>query len=208
MNKKWSLLGIACGLLPTILTVKTVQAASLALIPAVQSVEVGNAVEIEVVISGLGDVSAPSLSTFDLDVNFDPSILAFSSATFGDPILGDQLDLLGFGSLTDVTAGAGTVNLFELSFDLPSDLDSLQPDSFTLATLNFNAIGVGSSPLAISTVNALGDANGLPLLIEAVSGANVEVTPSTATVPEPSLSLLSLFSALGVGGFLLRKQSV
>jgi hypothetical protein len=52
---------------------------------------------LNIFISGLGDGTAPSLSTFDLDISFDPTILAFSTAVFGDPILGDQLDIWGLG---------------------------------------------------------------------------------------------------------------
>jgi hypothetical protein len=111
------------------------QAVSLSLEPSAQTVVLGNLVDVAVRIA---DLDIPALSTFDLDISFDPGILTFSQATFGDPVLGDQLDILGLGSLTDAIPGVGVVNLFELSFDLPEDLTALQAPSFTLATLTFS----------------------------------------------------------------------
>src|SRR5687768_3451479 len=82
-------------------------------------------------ISDLVAGGAPSLGVFDLNVSFDPSIIAFSGATFGDPVLGDQLDLLGFGSLTSSgSVGPGVINVFELSLDPAATLDLLQEASF------------------------------------------------------------------------------
>jgi len=38
-----------------------------------------------------------SFSASDLNVNFDPAVISFKRATFGDPILLDQPDLFGLG---------------------------------------------------------------------------------------------------------------
>lgn len=160
--------------------------------PTVQNVPVGSSVDVALVISGLTDGAAPSLSTFDLDVSFNPAILGFDNATFGDPVLGDQLDLSGMGSLTSATPGVDTVNLFELSFDSPSDLNTLQAGSFTLATLTFNALSIGTSNLEIS-VNALGDSLGDPLTATIQSG-------SIKSIPEPPSLLLVSMGILGMIG--------
>lgn len=197
---------LAIGLQSVVLTVEPAQAASLEIIPAAQSVEQGDLVEIKVAISELGDFTPPSLGAFDVDVSFDPNLLAFGSVTFGDPILGDQLDLFGLGSLTGVIPGVGTVNLAELSFDLPADLDSLQAGSFTLATLSFNTLATGTTSLGIS-VNDLADSLGSALPIDSVSGGAVTVTPSSMPIPEPSFGLVSLLFALGLGRSLMRKQT-
>lgn len=163
------------------------QAITLSINPVSQTVTAGTSTSAALVISGLGDGAAPSLGVFDIDLTFDPSILSFSGATFGDPVLGDQLDLFALGSITSVTSGVGTVNLFELSLDSVSDLDSLQAGSFTLAVLSFDAIGGGISGLGIS-INALGDSLGDPLGAETQAGSITVQAP----IPEPSSLLLMI----------------
>jgi hypothetical protein len=168
--------------------------------PSDQDVTIGSTVNAKLLVSGLGSGAAPSLSTFDLDVTFD-SILSFLDFTFGDPILDDQLDLSSLGSITAVSPGVGTVNLFELSFDTSTDLDTLQAGSFTLGTLRFGALSTGVSAIGIS-VNALGDANGDPLTAEIVGG---RVAVSAAQVPEPASVLLLLAGVVGFAGFRARE---
>jgi hypothetical protein len=162
------------------------QAVTIDFVPVSQSVSIGNSVEVSVRISGLGVTSdahdpASSLSAFDLDVCFDPTVLSFSMAQFGDPLLGDQLDLFGFGGYSGVTAvTSGVVNIFELSLDSPDDLVALQVDSFILATLSFDALAKGVSALDVS-INGLGDSVGNPLMAAVVSGS-IQVTKKA--VPE------------------------
>jgi hypothetical protein len=122
------MLGAALLLLPTGLAA----AITLRVDPSPQDVVVGSTLSVELVISELGSGAAPSLSTFDLGIAFDDSILSFLGFTFGDPIVGDQLDLSGLGSVTDVGPSAGIVNLFELSLDSPADLNALQTGSKAL----------------------------------------------------------------------------
>lgn len=50
-------------------------AISLSIVPSPQSVGVGGSVSVDLTISGLGNFASPSLSTFDLDVTFNPAIL-------------------------------------------------------------------------------------------------------------------------------------
>jgi len=169
------------------------KAITLSFNPLAQDVAVGSSTNVALVISGLADGAAPSLSTFDIDVGFDPSILAFSGAVFGDPMLGDQLDLFGLGSITLATPGVGSINLFEFSLDTASDLDTLQTSSFTLVTLTFGGLSPGKSNLGMS-VNALGDALGDALSADVVAGSITGTGGST--VPEPStLAVLALGAA-------------
>ena len=165
--------------------------------PVNQSVNPGSPLFVALTISGLGAFTSPSLGVYDLDVLFDPSILSLTNVTFGDPVLGSQLDLFGLGNIAQATSGTGFVNLFELSFDLPTDLDSLQPDSFILAILHFNALGSGTSPLTIN-VNAIGDSLGTPLAAQVQQG-------SVTVVPEPGT--VALFSAgLAASGVVRRRR--
>ena len=90
---------------------------------------------------------------------------------YGDPILGDQLDL------------------FKLSFDGVDDLKNLQAPDFILAKLSFDAIGAGTSSLTFSGVT-LGDANGDPLTADLGTGSVTVESAVSAAVPEPSSIIL------------------
>lgn len=161
--------------------------------PAAQTTTPGESVSVDLAISGLGDYAPDSLSTFDLDVRYDPAILDFTGAAFGDPVWGDQLDLFGLGfNITDVDDSVpGVVNLFELSWDLPDDLDTLQPGNFVLATLDFQAIGTGTSPLTFDSI-VLGDSWGASLAADCEPGA-------VTVVPVPGAVLLTSFGLTLVG---------
>ncbi|MCI0530154.1 MAG: cohesin domain-containing protein [Nitrospira sp.] len=130
-------------------------AISLEFVPPTQQVDIGDTFEVEIVILDLVDSAPPSLGTFDLDVIFDPTILSFSSVTYGDPVLGDQLDLFGLGSITATTPGTGSVNFFELSLDSAADLNNLQAGDFTLATLTFDTFAKGNRLKLPSTASTL-----------------------------------------------------
>ena len=169
----------------------------LSIAPPTIVVGLGTPVDVALKISGLGDLMAPSLSEFDVNVSFDLAILSFVTATYGDPIVGDQLDLFGFGSDIVTTPGVGAVNLFELSLDLPTDLDTLQAGNFTLATLTFDTIGLGESPLGL-TATTLADAFGFPLAASIQNG-------TVSVVPEPATLLLIGSGLAGIAG--LRRKT-
>lgn len=178
----------------------TSQAITLSVNPVTQTVDPGTPVQVDLVIAGLGNHTAPSLGAFDLDLSFNAGVLAFTGLTFGGA-LGDELAGEAFVSFS---TGAGTVNLFEVSLLEPSAtgcifclapyLEDLQTDSFVLATLDFTALGIGTSALGIS-INALSDGYGDALTADTQTG-RVTVA-AAATVPAPSTLLLMMAGLLG-----------
>src|ERR1700733_1498757 len=158
---------------------------TISLTPSSQTALLGSMVNMTLEIGGLGDHTAPSLGVFDLNLDFNPSILSFDNAVFGDPILSDQLDPTGGGNtITFASASSGSVELFDLSLDSANDLNNLQEPTFVLASLTFDAVDVGTSQLVL-TINTLGDADGNPLSAD-VENANIDVNASP--VPEPFAS--------------------
>ena len=165
-------------------------AVTLSVVPESPAVNVGSTFSVDVMASGLVDGAAPSIGTYDLDLNYNSSVVSFTSATFGT-----GLDVLGLGSIQQLDSGTpGKVNVFELSLDSEADLNQLQNDTFKLFTLTFNAAAAGSTALGL-TVNALGDAAGNSL-DATLQNASVAVAP--VPLPPAVLLLLSGLCALAL----------
>jgi hypothetical protein len=164
-------------------------AATLSFAPAAGSVNVGNGVDVDLVISGLA--VGEQLGSFDLAVNFDNALLSIASYNLGSQ-LGSSADSFdtSAGSL-----GSGLFNLGQVSFLF--DL-SAQPSSFTLATLHFNGLAAGNSALSFSSVT-LGDAWGNSLNADLVANSL-----NVAAVPEPETYALML-AGLGLLGLARRR---
>jgi len=183
-----------------LLSTATSYAITISFDPLTQDVNLGQQAVVDVVISGLGDYDSPSLGVFDFDVLYDPTILSFSSYSLGDYLgdilLGEAMDL-SWGEI-----GPGDVNLFELSLLSPDELNLLQPSSFTIATLYFDTLSLGTSYLEFSIDpligQGFGDEYGKPLDVSLQSG-------SVNVVPEPGTLLLVGSGLLGVG-YLRRKR--
>jgi hypothetical protein len=162
---------------------------------------VGDVTDITIGISGLGD--PPSLAAYDLTVQYDPALFSFSSIAFGDPTLGDQLDLSGFGTSTTQKAGPGSVEFTELSFDDPNTLDTQQASAFTLVTLQFQSLDAGTGTFSLSNP-LLSDAIGSAITVGSLGTASVEVVSGPpSNTPEPYM----FFPAFaGLAGFVLRRR--
>src|SRR5216683_7842512 len=152
---------IAIGIV-VLLNIQPVHAILLSLVPSSATVTTGNTVDVDVIISGLGN--PPSVGTFDLDVGFNTAILAPTTVMFGaflgDPTLFEALTAFDFGT-------PGKVEFAEVSLLSPSELDVLQRSSFLLAILSFSAISNGTSPLFFAGNQIVDDAfgNKLPISI-------------------------------------------
>lgn len=175
------------GLLP-----RPSEAISIDLVPALVTTSLGGTIDIAVRIAGLGDHAPPSLSVFDLDLTFDPLVLAVDDVHFGDPILGDQLALETVAADAFFMTVPGTVTFTETSNDTPADLNDLQAPAFILATLTLAGLSPGVSPLSLSlAVGGLLDADGNPLSADLGSGLALVVSaPATLILVGAALVFL------------------
>ncbi|MDJ0789779.1 MAG: cohesin domain-containing protein [Myxococcota bacterium] len=151
--------------------------------PPAQKIASGETTMVRIVASGLG---GEIVSAYDLDLTYDPAILAAVSVSFG-PLLGDPALFQVIESF-DVSTD-GVVDFAQLSLLSDTALLALQtPPAFTLAVVEFRAIGSGTSPLALrfDDFNDVKGLNGEQLVVTAKPGS-VTVTP---VIPEPSAALV------------------
>jgi hypothetical protein len=149
-----------------------VSAVTISLVPAAADVVPGQIIALDLVISGLGLGTAPSVGDFDIDLGFDPAALQFTNY-----VLGEALGNPGTFEALDVSFGefgAGGVNVAEVSLLDAAVLDATQPDTFVLATLAFLVTGLGAgdaTTVSVDLVYALGDALGDPIAVDASGDA-------------------------------------
>ena len=182
-------------------------AITLEVIPSSSIVNKGESLTADIKISGLGDGSAPSLGTYDINLTFDASLFSFNSITFGDPVLGNQLDLdllgFGLGSITDyLLVDPDTLNLAEVSLDLPFELDGFQAPEFILASVVFDANQMTGSGLFNLSVFGFSDSDGFALDDPSIIAATVQV------VPVPAAIWLFGTGLIGLIGFSKRRAGV
>lgn len=181
-------------------------AATVAFSPASTTAMAGDLFSVDVVISGLGNHMAPSVSAYDLTVSFDASVITATGVDFGL----DLGDPAAFEALTSAVIAAGSVNLAAVSFLSPADLDALQSDGFRLVTLRFGARSAGVSPLrfefgTVPGVLGLDIKDGFGALLEPATAENGIV--SVTGIPEPGTSLLVLLPLAGILACAARRRS-
>jgi hypothetical protein len=156
-------------------------AISISFVPASIDTSVGSTISFDVVVSDLG--AGDALGSYDLDLSFDGSRLAFTSFDFGELLGGPSASLQSAG------AAGGIVDFAEVSLLLPDELDALQGDSVTLGTVRFAVIGEGASDVAVSDA-IVGDGFGRRLPVGSTGSVRVNAGPA---IPEPSsLALFGL----------------
>jgi hypothetical protein len=170
---------------------------TLTLVPSTLTLVAGQTLTVDVVVDGLDDDGEIALESFNLDLAFDESRLAFDSLSFGtslgDPGDGDETFLLGPGN-PNVN---GVVELGEFSLLGEAALLALQSAPFVLATVEFTALA-NPGPLVLELVNlgsdALGGINGVPLGDSLAAPDAIEVS-----VPEPAVGALLLIALAPLG---------
>lgn len=172
---------------------------TLELVPSMPMVSPGDPVDVEVTISGLGDLVSPALRTYDMVLTYDPGVFTFTGEAIG-PFLGADMAMVP-ESIVTVTQGPNDLNVLQISlFDSPT-LIAQQPASFTLFTASFQATGAGTGAFTLSLNADLGDENADPLPLDQIT--DIEVSAGTAieipTLGPWSLGLLiSLLLAAGL----------
>ncbi|GHE85545.1 cohesin domain-containing protein [Thalassotalea profundi] len=143
------------------------------------------------------------LAIFNVDINFDESVLAFDSITFGNKLDVDPV----FASFQDISQPApGTLNVGETSFAFFDDLFFAQDGlaSFNLVTINFTALMSGMSDITLSNIQLTDD---LGNSFSRITSSNTQLTVgNVATVPEPST--LSLLLLMLLGGLIVNHRRV
>jgi len=165
--------------------------------PLIQTTPLGGSAAVNLVVSGLGNLASPSLGGFFIDFSYNPAVVSLSSLTFGT-----ELDLGVLGSIQGSdTSTPGLVHLDEVSFEAPDGLNGAQPDSFTLATIQFTGAAPGLSPLVFGAVS-LSDETGAT-----IAGFTIDtglITVPGGHIPDGGASALLLGGA--VAGLLSMKK--
>lgn len=187
----------------TVASPSVVSALSLSFDPESPTVSAGASFTVDVNIAGLHDSDPDEiLSSFVLNVSFDSSLLNPQNVTFGSFLGGPDNSSQDF--FFDLSTTSGVVTFAETSHLSDSDLDLLQPDNFSLATLTFEAIGEGNTLLSFSYADLVGlDFEPLPVTEGGLGSADVAIQPAT-NVPEPGTLMLM---ASGLVFFAARRRN-
>ena len=121
-------------------------------------------------------------------------VLTATNVQFGTD-LGDEFFLEVFNGL-DLSV-AGVIDFAQTSLLSDLELFALQGDSVVLATLSFDAIGVGISSLDF-VQDIVGGSNFSALTLDNVGTGSVTVN-DVAVIPIPGAALLMLTGLFGIG---------
>jgi hypothetical protein len=132
---------------------------------------------------------------------YDPTVVSFMSASYGTFLGGPG------NSIQTTTPGVGQVELAELTLLNPV---IGQPDVFSLATVLFNSVNVGSTATSALNINGtsslVSDPDGNSMGFETIAGS-ISVQPgAVGTVPEPATIFLVGGGLAGLGLWSRRRK--
>lgn len=171
-------------------------ALTLSIDPSTQTVNSGDDIFLNLNVSGLTEGGPDSLGAFSIDVLYDSALFGFTDVAF-ESSLGNPNFFAAFEAdawFDDTTPG--NLYLDEVSYLFDFELEALQGESFTLATIQFTSLGVGSGAFGLSNAvlsNAIFPSSTLQL--DSIQNASVT---SVAPVPEPATFLLLSTGLLGL----------
>ena len=144
---------------------------------------------------GFSQATAPAIRSYIITLLFDPAILAVQSITFGDPLLGNQLDPQGLGTLKSPITGAGFATLDEVAAfaTTTAALNANQADTFILARVNLKPVGSGFGILS-GVVSGVRDGDD-----QLFSDLSNTLAISFQVVPEPGTAMLVCAGCLLLG---------
>ena len=171
-------------------------AADVSIVALPDPAQTGNAVDLQVLISGVAD-----LYGYNFSLSFDASLLQVSSVTEGAFLATGGTTFFDGGTIDN---SAGTISF---AFDTLVGAVPGVSGSGTLVTIHMNAIGTGTSALNfVPADTTFVDSAAIPNVI-AVQTIDRTLTVA-AVVPEPSTYLLLAAGLAGIGAWRRRQTSV
>ena len=168
-------------------------AAVISVLPASQTVNIGDTVFFDVAISQIDTATPNPIAAYDLTLTFNPSVLGAPGFL---PLNGNP-DAMGAAPDTFVSLSPGSFNfgaaLIDPAIATAADLSALQGASFVAARFQFTALASGASPITLA-VNGGGLAPFdffADLIIPEIVNGQVSVRQRTQpSAPEPATVLL------------------
>jgi hypothetical protein len=137
-----------------------------------------------------------AIAAYDLDAVFDPAVIAGSEVIFGA-----ALGVVGVDQFTNAVLSVGRIDFAAVSLLDEAALFALQPGSFTIAQLVFDALAPGLTAIEFDIVTApglfFGDQFGNVIAVSIGSEAMARIVGPIG-VPEPASLILGITALLGV----------
>lgn len=194
------------GLLSSVLFAEQSEAGTFNLVPSASSVQEADPFSVDIFAS---DFDNPPPLGFDLNIQFDNSLLSFVNGTFSfPPVAANEIVLEPSGN---------EVEVFAFGFSgQPNIIPETSPGEFFFATLNFTADNAGTAAIEFAGTNDIIDSTDNFIGINApgntVNNASVTITEASqpplpsSRIPEPGTTAALITLGMGVVGNELRHR--